>query len=255
MALWGSRDSFSITGTVAFVNASATVTGTSTAFDTELEVGDVIITSGGSKFKVTGIASNTSITISPAWATTNASSQTITGQDAPKFLAAEGATIQAIDKVYGVDSTEAVAQTTDPGWVYVNSYSDMHGVTRTKREVLVAASSYTADAEDTVYPDVVITINTEPSNSSANTGDAVEFSVVATTLPTGVTLNYRWQEAANANVAFSNLTDTGVYSNTGTATLDISDNTGLDGYIYRVQISATGASANSVSANATITEV
>jgi hypothetical protein len=255
MALWGSRDSFSLTGTVAFVNASATVTGTSTAFDTELEVGDVIITSGGDKFKVTGITSNTSITIDPAWSTANASSQTITGQDAPKFLAASGATIQAIDKVYGVDSTEAVAQTVDPGWVYVNTYSDMHGVTRTKREVLVASSSYTADAEDTVYPDTVITINTEPSNSSANTGDAITFTVVASTLPVGTTINYRWQEAANANVAFSNLTDTGVYSNTGTATLEISDNTGLDGYIYRVQLSAAGVTANTVSANATITEV
>jgi len=254
MTLWGSRDSFSITGTVAFVNASATVTGTSTAFDTELEVGDVIITSGGSKFKVTGIASNTSITISPAWATTNASSQTITGQDAPKFLAAEGATIQAIDKVYGVDSTEAVAQTTDPGWVYVNSYTDTHGVTRTKREVLVASSSYTGDAEDTVYPDTVITIDTQPSSNTANADVAVSFTVVASTLPVGTTINYRWQRAANANVAFSDLTNTGTHSNTTTATLNIANNSVAEsGSIYRVQLSAAGVTANTVSANATLT--
>jgi hypothetical protein len=254
MALWGSRDSFAITGTVDLVNTSSVVVGTSTAFTTELEVGDVIINSAGAKYKVTSIANNTYLTISPAYATANASGATITGQDAPKFLAAEGATIQAIDKVYGVDSTEAVAQTTDPGWVYVNTYTDMHGNSRVKREVLVAASSYTADAEDTVYPDVVITIGTQPSNSSANTGDAVSFTVVATTLPTGVTLNYRWQESDGAN-AFVNLTDTGVYANTNTATLEISDNTGLDGYVYRVQIGATGASANSVSANASIEEL
>lgn len=253
MALWGSRDSFSLTGTVAFVNTSSTVTGTSTTFLTQLEIGDAIITSGGAKYKVTGIASNTSMTISPAWSTANASGQTITGQDAPKFLAAEGATIQAIDKVYGVDSTEAVAQTTDPGWVYVNTYTDMHGLTRTKREVLVAASSYTGDAEDTVYPDVVITINTQPSNSSEATGNTVEFTVSATTLPTGVSLNYRWQEDTGSG--FVNLTNTGVYSDVTTSTLVITDNTGLDGNSYRVQIGATGAAANAVSSSATLTEV
>ena len=255
MALWGTRDSFSITGTVSFVNGSATITGSGTALDTELEVGDAIITSGGAKYKVTGISSNVTITIAPSWSTANSSGQTITGQDAPKFLAAEGATIQAIDKIFGVDSTEAVAQTTDPGWVYVNSYTDANGNSRVKREVIVAASSFTADAEDVVYPDTVITINTQPQNSSANTGDAVSFTVVATTLPVGTTINYRWQEAANANVAFSDLADGGVYANTDTATLDISDNTSLDGYIYRVQLSATGVTANTVSANATITEV
>jgi hypothetical protein len=254
MALWGSRDSFSITGTVSFVNGSATVTGSGTALNTELEVGDAIITSGGSKFKVTGIASNTSITIDPAWSTANASGETITGQDSPKFLASSGATIQAIDKVYGVDSTEAVAQTTDPGWVYVNTYTDMHNVTRTKREVLVASSSYTADAEDTVYPDTVITIDTQPSSNSAAGGSAVTFTVVASTLPVGTTVNYRWQRAANANVAFSDLTNGGTYSNTSTATLSIANNTVAGtGSIYRVQLSATGVAANTVSANATLT--
>ena len=258
MPLWGLRDAFALTGTVDVSNliATTTVTGTTTEFDTELEVGDVIIINDGStdiKRKVTAIASNVSLTIDPAWDGANVSGGSATGQDAPKFLASEGATIQAVDKIFGVDSTEAVAQTTDPGWVYVNSYTDANGNSRVKREVIVAASSFTGDAEDTVYPDVVITITGQPEDSEEDTGNAISFSVTATTLPAGVTLNYRWQEAANANVAFSNLTDAGVYSDTTTDTLTISDNTGLDGYIYRVQIGATGASANSVSANATIT--
>lgn len=254
MALWGSRDSFAITGTVSFTNTSTTVTGSSTTFLTQLEIGDAIITASGTKYKVVGIASNTSLTIDPAWSTANASGQTITGQDVPKYLVSRDATLQGIDKVYGVDSTEAIAQTTDPGWVRVNTYTDMHGRTRTKREVLVAASSYTADAEDVVYPDVVITITTQPQDDSQTAGNTVTLSVVATTLPAGVTLNYRWQESDGAN-AFVNLTDTGVYTDTTTSDLVITDNTGLDGYVYRVQIGATGASANVVSANATLTVV
>lgn len=250
MPLWGTRDSFSITGTVDLVENSTAVVGTATTFTTELDIGDMIITSAGAKHKVVAITDNENLTISPAFATANASGATITGQDTPKYLLpADGA------NTFGVDATEAIATTRDAGWVLRNTYTDVHGSTRDKREVLVAASSYTGDAEDVVYPDVTITITSQPTSSSANTGDPVSFTVVATTLPTGVTLNFRWQEAANANVAFANLTDTGVYANTNTATLDISDNTSLDGYIYRVQIGATGASANSVSANATITEV
>lgn len=257
MALWGSRDSFSLTGTVSVTNTANTtiVTGSGTAFDTELEVGDTIIINDV-KRKVTAISSNVLISIDPAWDSANQSGASATGQDSPKFLASSGATIQAIDKIYGVDSTEAIAQTTDPGWVYVNTYTDMHNVTRTKREVLVASSSYTADAEDTVYPDTVITINTQPSNSSANSGTAVTFTVVASTLPVGTTINYRWQRAANANVAFSDLTNGGTYSNTSTATLSIANNTVAGtGSIYRVQLSATGVAANTVSANATLTTV
>jgi len=254
MALWGSRDSFSITGTVAFVNASATVTGTGTAFDTELEIGDAIVTSSGTKFKVTGIASNTSLTIDPAWATTNASSQTITGQDAPKFMPIIDGTIQGQRAVYGVDQNEALAETTNPGWIHVNEYTDMHGNSRKKNEVLVASSSYTGDAEDTVFPDAVITIVTQPSNSTAAADSAVSFTVVPSVLPTGTTINYRWQRAANANVAFSDLTNTGTYSNTTTATLNIANNSlATSGSIYRVQLSAAGVTANTVSANATLT--
>lgn len=249
MALWGKRDSFSITGTVSVNNTETIVVGSGTDFATELDLGDMI-TISSNKYKVVAIANDTYLTIDPAFSGSNVSGGTITGQDTPKYLTpADGR------KTFGVDTTEAEATTKDAGWVLRNTYTDVHGRTRDKREVLVALSSISADAEDTVYPDVVITITSRPENASGNTGDPASFTVVASTLPTGVTLNYRWQEAANANASFVNLTNAGVYSNTSNATLTISDNTGLDGYIYRVQIGATGASANSVSSNATLTVV
>lgn len=256
MALWGNRDSFSITGTVEFTEDSDAVVGTSTAFTTELDVGDVIISSGGDKFKVVAITDDENLTISPAWTDSTASGETITGQDAPKYLAASGATIQAVDKVFGVDTAEADAQEATPGWVYVNTYTDMHGVSRTKREVLVAMSSITNDAEDTVYPDAIVTLVTQPSSVTANVEVAngeTSFTVVATVDPTSATLIYRWEEDQGAG--FSELSDGGVYANTSEATLNIANTAGLDGYIYRVQISAAGVTANTVSANATLTVV
>lgn len=255
MALWGSRDSFALTGTVTVTNtANATIiTGSGSAFDTELELGGVIVIDNV-KSRVVGITSNTVINIDPPWTAANVAGGTATGQDTPKYLAARDATLQGIDRVFGVDVNEATINGQDPGWVRVIEYTDQHGNLRDKRSVLVAMKSITGDAaDDAVYPDSIITILTQPANSIANTGDAVFFTVVSTVDPAG-TINFRWQESDGTS-AFVDLTNTGVYSNTSTTTLNISDNTGLDDYVYRVQLSADGVSANTVSANATITEV
>jgi hypothetical protein len=259
MALWGSRDTYTLTGT-AFANSTVnttTLTGTSTLFRTELEVGETIVINGVTR-KVTAIASNTSLTFEPAWTAANTAGA-VTAQDSPKWLAANSATIQSsqfngTQDIFGVDATEAVAETTDAGWIYVNEYTDMHGNPRKKNEVLVAMASITGDAEDAVFPDTVITINTQPTSNTAAAGSPVSFTVVTSTLPVGTTVNRRWQRAANANAAFVDLTNTGTYSNTTNATLTIANNSlATSGSIYRVQLSAAGVTANTVSANAVLT--
>ena len=254
MALWGNKDALALTGTVSTTNTSATVTGSSTVFPTEVQVGDVIKINS-TYAKVTGITSNTVLTISPAWAIANTSGVSATIKQAPKHLAAgSGATVQSVGSIYGVDTTEAVAETTNPGWIYVNEYTDMHGNPRKKNEVLAAIGSITTDDEDVVFPDTVITINTQPASRSDAAASAVTFTVVTSTLPVGTTVNHRWQRAANANASFVDLTNTGTYSNTSTATLNIANNSlATSGSIYRVQLSAAGVTANTVSANAILT--
>ena len=256
MALWGNKDALALTGTVSTTITSATVTGSGTVFPTEVQVGDVIRVNN-TYAKVTGITSNTALTISPAWAIANTSGVSATVKQAPKHLAAgSDATVQNVANIYGVDTTEAVAETTIPGWVYVNEYTDMHGNSRKKNEVLCAITSITTDDEDVVFPDTVITINTQPSNSTAGAANAISFTVVTSTLPVGTTVDHRWQRAANANVAFADLTNTGTYSNTTTSTLNIANNSlAVSGSIYRVQLSAAGVTANTVSANAVLTIV
>ena len=254
MALWGNKDALALTGTVSTTNTSATVTGSSTVFLDEVDVGDVIRVNS-TYAKVTGITSNTVLTISPAWAIANTSGVSATIKQAPKHLAAgSDATVQNVANIYGVDTTEAVAETTNPGWIYVNEYTDMHGNPRKKNEVLAAIGSITTDDEDVVFPDTVITINTQPASRSDAAASAVTFTVVTSTLPVGTTVNHRWQRAANANASFVDLTNTGTYSNTSTATLNIANNSlATSGSIYRVQLSAAGVTANTVSANAILT--
>lgn len=155
MALWGNRDSFALTGTVTVTNtANATiVTGSGTAFDTELVLGGVIIIDDV-KSRVVGITSNTVINIDPPWTVANVAGNTATGQDTPKYLAVRDGSVQGIDRVFGVDVNEATVNGQDPGWVRVLEYTDQHGNSRDKRSVLVAMKSITGDAnDDAVYPD------------------------------------------------------------------------------------------------------
>jgi len=259
MALWGSRDTFTIVGTARANSTVDTTTliGVGTAFTANLEVGETFVLAGTTR-KITAIANATHLTFEPAWTAANVAG-TVTAQDTPKWLAANSATVQSsqfanTQDIFGVDSTEAVAETTDAGWIYVNEYTDMHGNPRKKNEVLVAMSSITGDAEDVVFPDTVISINTQPSSNTAAAASAVSFTVVASTLPVGTTINYRWQRAANANASFVDLTNTGTYSTTNTASLTIANNSvATSGSIYRVQLSAAGVTANTVSANAVLT--
>jgi len=268
MALWGSRDTFTLTGT-AFANSTVNtsiLTGTGTVFPTELEVGDTIVINGSFR-KVTGITSNTLLTFEPAWTAANVAGA-VYGSDMPKWLAANSATIQSSQFAntqicFGVDTNEAIAdEHTHAGWVLKQTYTDMHGNARRKYETLVAIPTITGDqADDASFPDSVITINTQPSSNSAANNSAASFTIVATIKPTGNTINYRWQRAANANASFVDLTNTGTYTNTTNATLTIANNTiaagggGLSNSIFRVTMSSVGASANTTSANALLITV
>jgi hypothetical protein len=268
MALWGSRDIFTLTGT-AFANSTVNtsiLTGTGTVFTTELEVGETIIINGSSR-KVISIASNTSLTFEPAWTAANVAT-TIFGRDTPKFLAANSATVQSSQfantiYTFGVDTNEARADAhTHAGWVNVIQYTDMHGNARKKYETLVAMPSiYNDSNDDATFPDSFITIVTQPSSNTGANNSPASFTIVATIQPTGNTINYRWQRAANANAAFVDLTDTGTYSNTNTAILLIANNTiaagggGLSNSIFRVTMSSVGQSANTTSANALLITV
>jgi hypothetical protein len=137
----------------------------------------------------------------------------------------------------------------------------MHGNARRKSENLISMNSITGDAEDTVFGDSVIRILTQPSNSSAANNSAVTFTVNAIIYPSANTLSFRWQRAANTSSAFVNLTDTGTYTNSNTATLNIANNTiaagggGLSNSIFRCTMSGPSISANVVTSNATLTTV
>lgn len=158
---------------------------------------------------------------------------------------------------FGVDTTETAAANgvTHAGWVLRTEGSGGRAG-RVFYETLVAMGSMSGDNEDTAFPDYRIVISTQPSSSNLGTGNVVNFTVVATSVPAGGSLSYRWQVDGGPGVkAFANVANSGVYasanSNT-TPTLSISNNATLNGNVYRVLVYVTGG-PTVASANATLT--
>jgi hypothetical protein len=148
MALWGNRDSYAITGTANTVEDSVTVTGTGTTFLTEIDARDSLYIDGV-HVKVASVGSANTLTLDGAWADTAVTGETLIGQDSPKYVPAA-----QITEIFGIDTAEAKVAANrakgldTPGWVRHVTYTDMHGNTRKKNEVLVAISSITGDAPD-----------------------------------------------------------------------------------------------------------
>lgn len=254
MSAWGKADSKTASGTIELSSAGA-VTGTSTAFTTQAAVGDVL-TANSIDFRITAIASDSACTVVDA----DTAGATIVAQSAgASYALSEKPSLvgnsvggYASENIHGVDENEMAANkdtgAAHAGWNHVRTIGS-----RTVTETLVAMSKngITSDAEDVVFEDFLISIATQPVSDSSATGEAVTFSVVAAITGSGGTLTYQWQEDSGSG--FANITEAGVYSDVTTATLAISDNTGLDTYQYRVVVSATGADSVN-SAAATLTE-
>jgi hypothetical protein len=107
MALWGKQDALAVTGTsVAVVNGDATVTGTGTAFDTQVKNGDTLIISDV-KYKVLSVTSATALELATNYEGSTDAEILVASvfiQQSPKFL-------NTTEKrsTLGIDSTESQA--------------------------------------------------------------------------------------------------------------------------------------------------
>jgi hypothetical protein len=269
MALWGTADSIYSPGTVTVDYAAKTITGSGTSF-TNATVGSVISIGVGITFGeavISAITSNTLISIAKTQFLSGApiSGVAYTMSQKPIYVledsnyAESPAGVGTINSVYGVDVYEALAagntqqKVAHAGWVGVHTYIDCHGNYRVKSETLVAMSgittgtsalgtSYGDATDDAAYPDFLISFTTQPSN---RTGIAITtnttFAVVAESSPSA-TLDYQWQYASSVGVAYTNLSNGGIYSNVTTATVGIGSttvtNTRPNGFYYRAVVTA-----------------
>ena len=106
MSLWGNSDGVALTGTAAVATGGdATVTGTSTLFTTEIDVGDLMLIVDV-PYRVLSIASATSLELTEDYAGSTASGLTVTKRETPRNLS-----VTDSDAIFGVSQTGAVEHT------------------------------------------------------------------------------------------------------------------------------------------------
>ena len=158
----------------------------------------------------------------------------------PKYLnSADKAATLGVSVDEAQDAGNIANGINTPGWVKYTTYTDAQGRTRNKAETLVAFSSLTGD-NDTINPDPVITIGTQPLNASV-TAPAPATFIVAATATRGAVLSYQWQIQQEGAGAWTDITGatSASYTTGATATGDGAGAT--DGDKYRVIVSAPGA--------------
>lgn len=140
------------------------------------------------------------------------------------------------------DSTNIAKGLNTPGWVKYSTYADVQGSTRHKSEVLVAMSSITGD-NDTIDPDPVITIGTQPQAASVTSPASATFTVVATATRSAV-LAFQWAVSTDSGATFTNITGA------TTDTLEVADGDAeyVTGNQFHVVVSTAGATSVTSSA-------
>ena len=154
MSLWGNKDTVYSTGNVTTITSAGVITISGSTLTGNVEAGQMITmgTYGGGVIK--SVDSNTQLTLHSTAGLTAGSglTQAYNVSEAPKSTALDSN--HNVNEVYDSDATEVgVARTTiyshdHAGWVGITTYTDTHGNTRTKTEVLVAMSSISGDAAD-----------------------------------------------------------------------------------------------------------
>ena len=105
MSLWGNSDGVALTGTVAINQNAVAMTGSSTVFTDEVDIGDLLLIDD-LPYRVATITSNTALTITEAFAPSNVTGKTATKRETPRHLS-----VAESDAIYGISTTTNVEHT------------------------------------------------------------------------------------------------------------------------------------------------
>jgi hypothetical protein len=284
MAIFGTIDAKALANNLSVTNNSTTVTTTGDftdrASDNFVQNGDVLSLSGV-QYTVESVVSATSLKLKVAYAgstgtvtAANAIRRTPPKEDAARLLH-EGHYPSGTNLIF-VDDTESALNENKirglkwPGWWLYRTYTDGDGNTRHKAECIAFANATqgaavgdygTADGgtEDNPAADVAsaVTITSQPAAiTGAATPFTGTFAVTTSTTGTPGTLIFQWQyQTASQTTKWTNLTNTGVFSDTTTATLTLTAAAKAiyDGYKFRVKITSAGGTEEIISNSASLT--
>lgn len=226
--------------TIAFTAAPAggvTATGTLTIVGGIIK--GVVITNPGA-----GYTSVPNITITTA----TGSGAVLVAVKEP--IAEDNSKIVFVDVAEAQKSTNRKKGIKTPGWTKVSSRV-VDGQVRYAAEVLVAmsvAGAVSGDAsDDLIVADDNFAITTQPASVTVASPGAATFTIAVNP---SAGASYQWQVQVNSTGSYANVTNGGVYSGSTTATLAISNSTGLNNNRYRAVVLNSGATASLTSKGA-----
>jgi len=159
MSLWGTKDLVYSTGNVSLNVTTGVLTKVSGSIawtsGNGVKVGQVVTVDGTAEGVIESIDSATQLTLGTEYLpAANLTNKTYEIREKP--ISTLGDSNYSAAEIFGVDTTEqSVARDAGSqyrpahaGWVGITSYTDQHGNTRVKTEVLVAGSSITGGAND-----------------------------------------------------------------------------------------------------------
>ena len=206
MSLWGNSDGVALTGTVAINQNAVAMTGSSTAFTTEVDIGDLLLIDD-LPYRVATITSNTALTITEAFAPSNVTGKTATKRETPRHLS-----VAESDAIYGVSVTGAVEHTGGAdNVVEVAVDSGGSGYVNAADDAVTIAASMGTTAEATA----VVTAGKVTSITITNAGTSY------TSTP-AVTIHGATNATFNANVV-SSANDTITLTSAEVAALEVDD--------------------------------
>lgn len=135
MASWGREAEVALTGTGSASANTNVITGSGTAFTTELEASDIVVISTDA-YRVTEVVSNTVINVEPL---TEAAytAQAMTSSKAPKYLPVADIPHVVLVQDNEIDANTRADGIKTPGWTLYEEY----GSGRKRVETLVAMKS------------------------------------------------------------------------------------------------------------------
>lgn len=176
----------------------------------------------------------------------------------PKYLSDDLRNDQSVsdkDATLGVDVAEATTAANiakgikTPGWTKYRTYTDNHGNTRNKAEVLVAfGGDFASGDNDSLPPLPVITIDTQPASTTVTDGVDATFTVSATAVGTTV-LSYQWEVSVDTGATWTEVLD----ATTDTLTVASLDPEYVTDNQFRVIVSGTNGAVDVTSDAATLT--
>jgi hypothetical protein len=145
-----------------------------------------------------------------------------------------------------MDEVQVTPAAENTGWAIKKDFTGGRAG-RTQWETLVSLASpvSTNPSDNSVLPDVSMTLNlSEPTPIVHGGGNTSVFVVTPTVVPAGTPLTYQWKRSATSNGSYTNVTNgtpaNTTYSGGTTNTLTITPtDTTANGSFYRVVVTAT----------------